>query len=316
MIALCACSGQDEIAGQRGSSASPTSSKAQPSSVPMAQRQRAAISVTGNPDWLAADDTSLYVKTDSGTVAVVDPASNRVVRSLPTGASGLCQGLGVAFGSVWTCSPDASGANDEVVRLHPRSGKVLARLSVAKRPDQGHLEAAAGRLWVITDAGLVGIDPATNKSDPPLELGVSGTALVAEDDTVWVSSLADGTVVQVDVTARSVVARATGLDGPRELAIGDQIWVLTRAGLVALDRDGLHQTGVVPTGATTCGVAATPDAVWVSDTVPFLRQIDPASRTVSEAVTTDTSSCGDVRAAHGSIWATASNDDVLYRLDP
>ena len=282
----------------------------------MAERQRAEIAITGNPDWLASDDTSLYVKTDSGSVVVVDPASNRVVRTLPTGASGLCQGLGVAFGSVWTCSPDASGASDEVVRLNPRSGKVLARLSVAKRPDQGHLEAAAGRLWVITDAGLAGIDPATNKSDPPLELGVSGTALVAEDDTVWVSSLADGTVVQVDVTARSVVARATGLDGPRELAIGDQIWVLTRAGLVALDRDGLHQTGVVPTGATTCGVAATPDAVWVSDTVPFLRQIDPASRTVSEAVTTDTSSCGDVRAAHGSIWATASNDDVLYRLDP
>ncbi len=127
----------------------------------MAERQRAEIAITGNPDWLASDDTSLYVKTDSGSVVVVDPASNRVVRTLPTGASGLCQGLGVAFGSVWTCSPDASGASDEVVRLNPRSGKVLARLSVAKRPDQGHLEAAAGRLWVITDAGLVGIDPAT-----------------------------------------------------------------------------------------------------------------------------------------------------------
>ncbi len=34
----------------------------------MAERQRAKIAVSGNPDWLAADDTSLYVKTDSGTV--------------------------------------------------------------------------------------------------------------------------------------------------------------------------------------------------------------------------------------------------------
>ena len=282
----------------------------------MAERQRAAIPITGNPDWLAADDTSLYVKTDSGAVVVVDPTSNRVARTLPNAATGLCQGLGVAFGSVWTCSPDASGANDEVVRLNPRSGKVLARLPVAKRPDQGRLEAAAGRLWVITDAGLVGIDPATNKADPPVELGVAGTSLAVDGDTAWVSSLGDNTVVQVDLAARSVVARATGLDGPRELAIGDQVWVLTRAGLVALERDGLQQAGTIATSAETCGLATTPDAVWVSGTAPFLRQVDPATRTVVAAVSTDTSSCGDVLSAHGSIWATAADDDVLYRLDP
>ena len=316
VIALCACSGQEESAGQLGSSASPTSSKAQPSSVPMAQRQRAAISVTGNPDWLAADDTSLYVKTDSGTVAVVDPASNRVVRSLPTGASGLCQGLGVAFGSVWTCSPDASGASDEVLRLDPRSGELLARLPVGKRPDQGRLEAAAGRVWVITDAGLVGIDPATNKADPPLDLGIRGTALAVDGDSVWVSSLGDCAVVQVDVSTRTEVGRVTGLDAPRGLAVGDQVWVLTRAGLVALARDDLHQVGTVATSAATCGLAITADAVWVSDTEPFLREIDSESRAMVGVVSADTSSCGDVRIAHGSIWATAADDDVLYRLDP
>jgi streptogramin lyase len=121
----------------------------------------------------------------------------------------------VAFGSVWTCSPDPSGAGDEVLRLDPRSGKVLARLPVAKRPDQGHLEAAAGRLWVITDAGLVGIDPATNQPDPPLDLGVAGTELAVDEEMVWVSSVGDGAVVRVDPAARAVVARAAGLDSPR-----------------------------------------------------------------------------------------------------
>lgn len=215
------------------------------------------MSITGNPDWLASDDTSLYVKTDSGAVVVVDPASNRVVRTLPNAAAGLCQGLGVAFGS-----------------------------------------------------------PATNKADPPVALGVAGTSLAVDGDTAWVSSLADNTVVQIELPTRSVVARATGLDGPRELAIGDQVWVLTRAGLVALERDGLQQAGMVPTSAAACGLATTRDAVWVSDTDPFLRRIDPASRTVVAAVTTGTSSCGDVLSAHGSIWATASDDDALYRLDP
>jgi len=318
LVVLAACGGADPGRQAPSSVSPPPSSPApEPSSVAMAQRQRAKIAVSGNPDWLAADDTSLYVKTDSGTVAVVDPASNRVVRSFPTGAAGgLCQGLGVAFGSVWTCSPDPSGAGDEVLRLDPRSGKVLARLPVAKRPDQGHLEAAAGRLWVITDAGLVGIDPATNQPDPPLDLGVAGTELAVGEEMVWVSSVGDGAVVRVDPAARAVVARAAGLDSPRELTVGDHVWVLTRAGLVALDRDGLEHAGTVPTGPQSCGLATTPEAVWVSDTEPFLQQVDPATRTVLAEVTTDTGSCGDVRVAHGSIWATAADDDVLYRLDP
>ena len=92
--------------------------------------------------------------------------------------------------------------------------------------------------------------------------------------------------------------------------------MVTRAGLVALERDGLEQAGTVPTGPQSCGLATTPEAVWVSDTEPFLQQVDPATRTVVAEVTTDTGSCGDVRVAHGSIWATAADDDVLYRLDP
>ena len=171
LVGLAGLWRRDRLAGSILGRAPPSSPAPAPSSVAMAERQRAKIAVSGNPDWLAADDTSLYVKTDSGTVAVVDPASNRIVRSFHTGAAGLCQGLGVAFGSVWTCSPDASGAGDEVLRLDPRSGKVLARLPVAKRPDQGHLEAAAGRLWVITDAGLVG-STLPSQADPPLDLAL------------------------------------------------------------------------------------------------------------------------------------------------
>jgi len=104
--------------------------------------------------------------------------------------------------------------------------------------------------------------------------------------------------------------------------LGSAPWPATTAlywaevDLVALERDGLEHAGTVPTGPQSCGLATTPEAVWVSDTEPFLQQVDPATRTVLAEVTTDTGSCGDVRVAHGSIWATAADDDVLYRLDP
>ena len=295
---------------------SPSAPAPAPSSVAMADRQRASIAVPGNPDWLGADDSALYVKTDSGSVAVVDPATNKVVRSLPTGSGGLCQGLGVGFGSVWTCSPDASGSTDDVLRLEPGSGKVLARLPVAKKTDQGHLEATADRVWVLTEAGLVGIDPAANRPDPPIDLGVAGTDLAVDGEMVWVTSVADGAVVQVDIATRQVVARAQGLDSPRSIIVGDAVWVLTRAGLVALDRNGLGQLGTVPVGAQSCGLAATPGAVWVSDTDPFLHQVDASGRLVTVTITAETESCGDVRVAFDSVWASAADDDVIYRLDP
>jgi len=45
---------------------------------------------------MADDGATLYVKTDSGSVAVIDPAKSAEVRRLPLGARGLCQGIGAA----------------------------------------------------------------------------------------------------------------------------------------------------------------------------------------------------------------------------
>jgi hypothetical protein len=77
-------------------------------------------------------------------------------RRLSLGAGGLCQGTGADGGVVWSCDPNPSGTTDDVLRVNLRSGKA-GRYEVGKRPDQGNLAVAAGRVWVITDAGLVGL---------------------------------------------------------------------------------------------------------------------------------------------------------------
>ena len=60
LVVLAACGGADPGRQAPSSVSPPLSSPApEPSSVAMAERQRAKIAVSGNPDWLAADDTSL-----------------------------------------------------------------------------------------------------------------------------------------------------------------------------------------------------------------------------------------------------------------
>jgi hypothetical protein len=73
---------------------------------------------------MADDGTNLFVKTDSGSVAVIDPDKSTEVRKLSLGAAGLCQGIGADSGMVWSCDPNPSGTTDDVLRVNPKSGKV------------------------------------------------------------------------------------------------------------------------------------------------------------------------------------------------
>lgn len=144
----------------------------------LTQLDASKVAVSGAPDWMADDGTNLFVKTDSGSVAVIDPDKSTEVRRLPLGAGGLCQGVGAGSGMVWSCDPNPSGTTDDVLRVNSKSGKV-ERFEVGKRPDQGHLDVVADRVWVITDAGLVGVNVKSGQPDTPVDLGVPGTDLRA-----------------------------------------------------------------------------------------------------------------------------------------
>ena len=71
--------------------------------------------------------------------------------------------------------------------VNPKSGK-WERFQVGKRPDQGHLGVAADRVWVITDAGLVGLNLKSGRPDAPIDLGVPGTDLATTEQRAYVVS--------------------------------------------------------------------------------------------------------------------------------
>jgi hypothetical protein len=278
--------------------------------VTLAQLGASEISVRGAPDWMADDGTDLFVKTDSGTVSVIDPAKSRETRRLPIGTAGVCQGIGAGGGVVWSCDPNPSGSTDDVLRVNPKSGKV-ERFQIGKRPDQGHLEVAADRVWVITDAGLVGLNLKTGEPDPPIDLGVPGTDLTTTDQRAYVVSRGAGAVVAVDLVKRAVVAQSNVPDA-RAVAVSNEVWVITGSELVALTAEQLKETARIPIEGAPCSVAAEGDRAFVNGTQPLLTEVDGTTHRVSRVITDSNSECGDVHVVFGSIWLSDNVRDVVY----
>lgn len=104
---LVACSGDDD-ASTGETVPTTTAAAAAGEALRLGAHDAVRIELLGGPDWLAADESFLYVKLDGGRVDRIDPATGTVVASAQiSGEGGLsgsgCQGIGVGFDSVWTC---------------------------------------------------------------------------------------------------------------------------------------------------------------------------------------------------------------------
>jgi outer membrane protein assembly factor BamB len=309
-----------------GSAPAPRSLSSAVPVVSVTARQLARFSLTGQPDWMGYDAHYLYVRQDSGTISAIDPQLNKVAWEVTVPSSALCQGLGVGFGSLWTCSASDTGDADDVVRVDSRTHKVVATLRVGKTARQGHLVTGFGRVWIIRASAsgsvLIGIDPASNKPDPPIAIGsILASDLAIDDATIWAVSPTDGTVVGVDPTQRRVVHRidASRVASPSELIVGgDDLWVSGDRGVAAIDRHTGKVVLNLPLAVSkTAGLAATPTDLWVHSEDPFLTHVDArTSRVVERVIAPELKSAGDVIFAFGAIWASANNESTLVRVRP
>ena len=75
-------------------------------------------------------------------------------------------------------------------------------------------------------------------------------------------------------------------------------------------------TRVVDASSAGGDIEATGDAVWVRTGGFFLRRVDPNTLEVVEDLTAAEQSGGEVIVAYDSVWATAYDDNMLYRIRP
>lgn len=200
---------------------------------------------------------------------------------LAAGALLLAAGCGADPDGDDAPSPEPTSSPATLPSAVPFTGKptpiaehVAHRFEIAGGPDW--LAAGAGALWVKTDAG----------PDP----------------------------VRVDPEAGKVTARVARLDNARAIAAGTEVWVGFAGGVASIDAGTATVTVADAHPGMEAGIAVAPDAVWVRADGDFLRRVRPQDGHVLADITAPEQSGGSVLVAFGSVWATAFDDDVLYRL--
>jgi streptogramin lyase len=178
---------------------------------------------------LAADAASVWVVSfEDNMVARIDATTNAV--TFRQSLLHAPSGVLIRDGSVWISrSGDAT-----VVRLDTITGALQAEIPVGRRPLP--LAAGSGSIWVRSeqDSTVSRIDPSSNRvvADIPVDpfYGLDGVdSMVANADGVWISGL---TLQWIDASSNRVTRNLPQSGRPYPTTAG-QLWVLSLGGQVS-----------------------------------------------------------------------------------
>jgi virginiamycin B lyase len=187
------------------------------------------IAVTPRAVWVANDGIATP---DIPSVSRIDPATNKVVATIPLGPTSACcadhMGVIAAGGAVWTVLPQANMA----VRIDPATNeKAVFRLGY---PPCAYVAADENAVWSTGGgcADVVGrLDVRTHSLTKLVEPHPIGLKIAFGN--VWVVSLAAANVDQIDQLTNQVVTRLPVGGHPIHLAVGfDSLWVLDGDGRI------------------------------------------------------------------------------------
>ena len=157
-----------------------------------------------------------------GTLLQIDPAVDKVVASIPAGAS--LDSVVAGNGDVWV----ANRQSGTVTRVDAGTGKVTATIRVGVTPEQ--LALGAGSVWVANSGGTVSrIDPATNTVTATISTGRHPVWVVVGFGSVWVTDSGGDRLLRIDPATNRVVASVQIGRNPESAAIGaGSVWVVNR----------------------------------------------------------------------------------------
>ena len=185
------------------------------------------VAITPNAVWVANDGVATP---DTPSVSRIDPATNKVVATIPLGPTNACCSLHMeviaAGGVVWAVVPQGNS----VVRIDPETNeKTVFKLDF---PPCAYLDADESAVWsngwslrrCRRPHRCAHPRPDETRRAPPIGLKLAF-------GHVWVASLAAGNVDQIDRRTDQVVARLPVGGLPIHLAVGfGSIWVLDGGG--------------------------------------------------------------------------------------
>lgn len=133
----------------------------------------------------------------------VNPATSKVVATIPTPGTDEFSQLAIGAGSVWVSGGNRPGYQMGVYRINPNASKVMAVIKLPRYGLPGTVAVAYGSVWVGSDVGggsLYRINPRTNRiAGRPVDLGADIGRVVPAAGALWVTSTnGGGSVSRID----------------------------------------------------------------------------------------------------------------------
>jgi YVTN family beta-propeller protein len=276
-------------------------------------------------DWLQVAKAHVWTTLSTprgGTIQQLDAQTGAEQRSIFNAGADTCTAMDLGFGSLWAA---VCGSTDgRVVRLDPRSGKVLARVTLKDRriQEEGSVAAAEGFVWVVTappQASLVQIDPRANRVVRAHALPGGVVSVRAGLGAVWLANPLRGELLRLDPRTAEVVATIPVGLGPRFFAVGEgAVWVQNNldgtVSRVDPATNTVTATVTVNDGPIEGGdLAVGGGFVWARVSDWLVSKIDPATSEVVARYGPSAGS-GSVAADESAVWISAHDIDVVYRL--
>jgi DNA-binding SARP family transcriptional activator/ABC-type branched-subunit amino acid transport system substrate-binding protein/streptogramin lyase len=198
-----------------------------------------------------------------------------------------------------------------------------------------NIAVGEGAVWVLDgdDRTISQIDPESGHIEEPFSTGNTPTDLAVGEGALWVGNQHEeygftGSISKIDpashfVTSLPLARLAEGeasvslLPGVSQLALGaGSLWAINPDGTVSRfnAETGELQT-TVPVEATT-GLAFGAGGVWVVGDGPYVVRIDPKTDRAGEPIRVNASSLAGIATGDGSVWASAPDEGVVWRIEP
>jgi virginiamycin B lyase len=193
---------------------------------PKTNQVGAVVTVAKKPcSGLAIAFGSIWVPICSdGSVQRVDPKSQQIIATIPSGVANTEGGITDGAGSIWMPS-DAAGV---LSRIDPGTNKVVSKISIP--PDSYTAVFDSGSVWITSTKNnlLTRVDAKTEKVIAKIPVGPAPRFLAAGLGGIWTLNQGDGSVTRVDPATNKVSATIeVGVPGGGgDIAVGEgAVWV-------------------------------------------------------------------------------------------
>jgi YVTN family beta-propeller protein len=229
---------------------------------PASNRVVEALQVGGQPGAIAVGAGAVWVANEADrTLTRLEPATRAVERRIAL--EGTPTGVAAGPTGVWV----ALGLVGSVARVDPAFDEVVATTpDVVGRSSGGAIAVGEGAAWLVSRSGeLARIEPASSRVTGRLAVGLNASAVAVGEGAVWVANGGASTVSVVNPRTLSETTVSVGA-GPSGVAVGaGAIWVASRDGTVTRIDARSFATRTIEVGAGPTGIAAGAGAVWVAN---------------------------------------------------